>query len=104
MFSNINPLIFHKKWREFLYLHPHLSIFNIVLHHVEYFLGIGDTHDLELHLPEPDCEKDIVLLGDDDSAFIDLGADFETDAIVREEDELGGLPYLQHLRVIEEQC
>lgn len=37
-------------------------------------------------------EKDIVLPGDDDSAFIDLSAYFETDAIVREEDEFDGVP------------
>lgn len=48
--------------------------------------------------------EEIILPGDDDSAFVDWGADFEADSIVREEDELGGVPYLQHLRVIEEQC
>ena len=48
--------------------------------------------------------EEIILPGDDDSAFVDWGADFEADAIVREEDELGGVPYLQHLRVIEEHC
>ena len=85
-------------------LHPHLSIFDIVLHCIKDFLSIGNIYDLEFHITELDREKDIVLPGDDDSAFIDLGADFETDAIVREEDELGGVPYLQHLRVIEEQC
>ena len=51
-----------------------------------------DAHNLEFHITELDLEKDIVLPGDDDSAFIDWGADFEADAIVREEDELGGVP------------
>lgn len=41
--------------------------------------------------------------GDNDSAFVDWGADFEADAIVREEDELGGVPDAEHLWVIEEQ-
>ena len=35
--------------------------------------------------------------------FVDWGADFEADAIVREEDELGGVPDAEHLWVIEEQ-
>ena len=85
-------------------LHPHLSVLDIVLDNIQNFLCIGNAHNLEFHITELDREKDIVLPGDDDSAFIDLGADFETDAIVREEDELGGVPYLQHPRVIEEQC
>ena len=85
-------------------LHPHHSVLNIVLHRIQNLLCIGDSHNLEFHITELDREKDIVLPGDDDTAVIDLGADFETDAVVREEDERGGVPYLQHLRVIEEQC
>ena len=42
----------------------------------------------------------VVLLGDDDGAFVDWSADFEADAIISEEDELGGVPYMQHLRVM----
>ena len=34
----------------------------------------------------------VVLPGDDGSAFVDWSADFEADAIIREEDELGGVP------------
>ena len=45
----------------------------------------------------------LVLPGDDDGDFVDWGADFEADAIVREEDELGGVPDAEHLWVIEEQ-
>ena len=43
-----------------------------------------DAHHLEFHITELDREIGIVLPGDDDSAFIDLRADFEADAIVRE--------------------
>jgi len=85
-------------------LHPHLSILDIVLDSIQNFLGIRNAHNLEFHVPELDREEGVVLPGDDDSAFVDWGADFEADAIVREEDELGGVPYLQHLWVIEEQC
>ena len=84
-------------------LHPHLSVLDIVLDCVQNFFGIGDAHDLELHIPEPDREECVVLPGDKDSTFVDWGADFETDAIVRKEYELGCVPYLQHLRVIQEQ-
>ena len=35
--------------------------------------------------------------------FVDWGADFEADAIVREEDEFGGVPDAEHLWGIEEQ-
>ena len=45
----------------------------------------------------------VVLPGDDDSAFIDLGADFEPDAIVRKKDELGGVPDAKPLGVNGEQ-
>ena len=76
----------------FIPLHTDLSVLNIVLDGVQNFLCIRDAHNLEFHVPEPDREKDIVLPGDDDSAFIDLGADFEPDAIIREEDELGSVP------------
>ena len=73
-------------------LHPHLSIFNIVLHCIQNLLSIGDSQNLEIHIPEVDRVEGVVLPGDDDCAFVDWGADFETDAIVREEDELGGVP------------
>lgn len=73
-------------------LHPHLSIFNIVLHCIQNLLSIGDSQNLEIHIPEVDRVEGVVLPGDDDCAFVDWSADFETDAIVREEDELGGVP------------
>ena len=72
-------------------LHPHLSIFDIVLHCIKDFLSIGNIYDLEFHITELDLEKDIVLPDDDDSAIIDWGVNFEADAIVRKEDELGGI-------------
>ena len=84
-------------------LHPHLSVFDIVLHCVQDFFGIGDAHDLEIHVAELDREEHLVLPSDQDGAVLDLGADFETDTFSREEDELGDVPYPQHLRVIEEQ-
>lgn len=83
-------------------LHPHLSVLDIVLDGVQNFIGIRDTHDLELHVPELDREKGVVLPGDNDGAFVDWGADFEAHTFIREEDELGGVPYLQHLRVVQE--
>lgn len=92
-----------RDYRGIIVLPPHLSVLDIVLHCIENFLSIGDAHDLELHVPEQDREEGFVLPGDDDGAFVDWGADFESDTIVREEDELGGVPYLQHLRVIQEQ-
>lgn len=85
-------------------LHPHISHLNILLHCIQHLLSIGDSQNREFHIPEADREKDIVLLGDDDGAFVDWGADFEADAIVRKEDELGSVPDAEHLRVIEEQC
>ncbi len=84
-------------------LHPHLSALDIVLYGVQNFIGVWDSHDLELHVPELDREEGVVLPGDDDSAFVDWGADFEAHAFIRKEYELGGVPYLQHLRVIQEQ-
>lgn len=75
-------------------LHPHISVLDIVLDNIQNFLCIGNTHNLEFHITELGREKDIVLPGDDDVAFVDLGADFKADAIVREEDELIGVPYL----------
>ena len=58
--------------------------------------GSRDYHGIIVLHPhlvlELDREEDIILPGDDDSAFVDWGADFEIDAIVREEDELGGAP------------
>lgn len=53
-----------------------------------------NAYVLELYVKELDHEKDIVLPSDDDGAFVDWGADFKADAIVREEDELIGVPYL----------
>ena len=92
-----------RDYRSIIALHPHLSVLDIILDGIQNFLGIGDSHDLELHVPELDREEGVVLPGDDDGAFVDWGADFEADTIVREEYELGGVPYLQHLRVIQEQ-
>ena len=83
--------------------HPHLSILHIVLHGIQDLLRIGDSQNLEFHIPEVDRIEGVVLPGDDDGAFVDWGADFEADAIVREEDELGGVPDAEHLWVIEEQ-
>lgn len=85
-------------------LHPHLSVLDIVLDGIEDFFCIWDAHNLEFHITELDREKDIVLPGDDDGAFVDWGADFDAYTFVREEDELGGVPDAEHLRVIEEQC
>ena len=84
-------------------LHPHHSVLNIVLHRIQNILSIGDAQNLEFHIPEADRVEGVVLPGDDDGAFVDWGADFEADAIVREEDELGGVPDAEHLWVIEEQ-
>ena len=81
-------------------LHPHLSVLDIILHCIEDFFGVGNDHDLELHVPEVDRVEGVVLPGDDDGAFVDWGADFEANAIVREEDELGGVPDAEHLWVI----
>ena len=75
-----------------LALHPRLSVLNIVLDGIDDFFCIWDAHNLEFHITELYREKDIVLPGDDDSAIIDFRADFEADAIVREEDEFGGVP------------
>ena len=83
-------------------LHPHLSILHIVLHGIQDLLRIGYAQNLEIHIPEVDRVEGVVLPGDDDGAFVDWGADFEADAIVREEDELGGVPDAEHLWVIEE--
>ena len=73
-------------------LHPHHSVLNIVLHRIQNLLSIGDSQNLEFHITEADRVEGVVLPGDDDSAFIDLGADFEPDAIVRKKDKLGGIP------------
>ena len=86
-----------------LVLHPHLSHLNIVFHRIQHLLSIGDSQNLEIHIPEVDRVEGVVLPGDDDGAFVDWGADFEADAIVREEDELGGVPDAEHLWVIDEQ-
>lgn len=84
-------------------LHPHLSILDIVLDSIQNFLGIRNAHDLEFHVPELDSEEGVVLPGDNDSAFVDWGADFEAHAIVRKEDELGGVPNAEHLGIIQEE-
>lgn len=84
------------------HLHPHLSVLNIVLHCIQHLLSIGDSQNLEFHIPEVDRVEGVVLPCDDDGSLVGWCADFEADAIVREEDELGGVPYLQHLREIEE--
>ena len=85
-----------------LVLHPHLSHLNIVFHRIQHLLSIGDSQNLEIHIPEVDRVEGVVRPGDDDGAFVEWGADFEADAIVREEDELGGVPDAEHLWVIEE--
>ena len=91
-----------RDYRGIIVLHPHLSVLDIILDGVQNFFGVGDAHDLELHVPELDREEGVVLPGDDDDAFVDWGADFESDAIVRKEDELGGVPDAEHLRLIQE--
>ena len=78
-------------------LHPHLSHLNIVLHCIQHLLSIGDSQNLEFHIPEVDRVEGIVLPCDDDGSLVDWCADFEADAIVREEDELGGVPDAEHL-------
>ena len=50
-------------------LHPHLSVLDIVLDGIQNFLGIGNAHDLELHVPELDREEGVVLPGDNDGAL-----------------------------------
>ena len=65
------------------HLHPHLSHLNIVLDGIQNLLCIGDSQNLEIHIPEVDRVEGVVLPGDDDGAFVDWGADFEADAIVR---------------------
>ena len=74
------------------FLHPHFSILDIVLYDIEDFLCTVNAYVLELYVKELDHEKDIVLPSDDDGAFVVWGADFEADAIVREEYEFGGVP------------
>ena len=85
------------------HLHPHLSVLNIVLDGIQNLLCIGDSQNLEIHIPEVDRVEDVVLPGDDDCAFVDWGAYFEADVIVRKKDELGCIPDAEHLWVIEEQ-
>ena len=70
---------------------PTPSHLNIVLHCIQHLLSIGDSQDLEFHIPEADRVEGVVLPGDDDSALVGWCADFEADAIVRAEDELGGI-------------
>ena len=74
------------------FLHPHLSVLNIVFDRIQNLLCIGDSQNFEIHIPEVDRVEGVVLPGDDDGVFVDRGADFEADAIVREEGELGGVP------------
>lgn len=90
-----------RDYRGIIILHPHLSVLDIVLDNIQNFFGIGDSRNLEFHVLELDCEEDIILPGDDDSAFVDWGADFEADAIVREEDELGGVPSRRMISIVE---
>ena len=85
------------------HLHPHLSHLNIVLDGIQNLLCIGDSQNLEIHIPEVDRVEGVVLPGDDDGAFVDWGADFEADGIFREEDELGGFADAEHTWEIEEQ-
>ena len=85
-------------------LHLHLSHLDINIHNIQHLLSIGDSQDLEFHIPEVDRVKGVVLPSDDDGSLVGWDADFEAYTFVREEDELGGVSYLQHLRVIEKQC
>ena len=59
-----------------LHLHPHLSVLNIVFHRIQNLLRIGDSQNLEFHIPEVDGIEGVVLPGNDDGAFVDWGADF----------------------------
>lgn len=52
-------------------LHPHLSHLNIVLHCIQNLLRIGDSQNLEIHIPEVDRVEGVVLPCDDDCAFVD---------------------------------
>ena len=52
-------------------LHPHLSILHIILDHIQNFLCIGDSQNLEFHVTELDGVEGVVLPGDKDSAFVD---------------------------------
>lgn len=83
--------------------HPHLTILHIVLDSVQSFLCRGDSKNLEVNVPEGDGVEGVVLPCDDDGSLVGWCAYFEADAIVREEDELGGVPDAEHLREIEEQ-
>lgn len=64
-------------------LHPHLTVLNIVLDGIQNLLCIGDSQNLEIHIPEVDRIEGVVLTGNDDGAFVDWGSDFEADASVR---------------------
>ena len=83
-------------WRSTLtrysrYLHPHLSHLNIVLHCIQHLLCIVDSQNHEIHIPEVDRIEGLVLPCDDDGSLVGWCADFETDAVIREEDEPGGI-------------
>ena len=61
-------------------------------HRIQNLFSIGDSQNLKFHIHKADRVEGLVLPFDDDGDFVDWGADFEADAIVREEDELGGVP------------
>ncbi len=75
-----------------LALHPHHSVLNIVLHRIHNLLCIGDSQNLEIHIPEVDRVEGVVLPGDDDATLVYRRADFEAYTFVRKEDELGCIP------------
>ena len=69
------------------HLHPHHSVLNIVLDGIQNLLSIGDSQNLEIHIPEVDRVEGVVLPGDDEYRR----ADDEVYAIIRKEDELSGV-------------
>lgn len=50
---------------------------------IQNLLCIGDSQNLEIHIPEVDRIEGVVLTGNDDGAFVDWSSDFEADASVR---------------------
>ena len=53
------------------HLHPHLSVFDIILDRIQNFLCIGDSQNLEVYITELDEIEGVVLPGDKDSAVVE---------------------------------
>lgn len=63
-------------------LPPHHTILHIILDRIQHILRIGNSQNLKLHIAELDGVEGVVLPGDEDSAVVDWGADFESDAVI----------------------